>query len=98
MSSNASNRTGTFVATGQSTTFQAAHGKFNMSLWGAFVATVQLERQIDGTNWLPCTNLGASVTFTAPCTEVIDEPETSVSYRLNCTSYTSGTVNYRLSQ
>lgn len=91
-------RTGTFTATGQSAdaTFK---GEFNVSLWGTFVATVQLERSFDaGSTWLPVTALGTGITFTAPATEVFSEPEAGVRYRLNCTAYTSGTVNYRISQ
>lgn len=96
--------TGSFTATGQSASFQPTFrdrgwGKFNVSLWGTFVGTVQVERTFDGgSNWLPCTNLGASVTFTAPMTEVLEEPERGPTYRLNCTSYTSGTISYRISQ
>jgi hypothetical protein len=90
--------TGTFTATGQSAAQDIAKGSFNVSLWGTFVGTVQIERSFNGTTWLPCTNLGAAVTFTAPMTEVLNEPEQYVTYRLNCTAYTSGTINYRISQ
>lgn len=98
------NVTGSFAATGQSAGItvkgvddQRAH-PLNISLWGTFVATVQVERSFDnGTTWLPLTALGSSIPFTAPASEVFDEGETGVQYRLNCTSYTSGTVNYRLS-
>jgi hypothetical protein len=93
---------GSFAATGQSSTFQPYADRqnhaFNMSLWGTFVGTVQLERSFDkGSTWLPVTALGNSITFTGPCTEVFEEPEYCVTYRLNCTAYTSGTINYRLS-
>jgi len=97
--------TGTFGATGQSASLCPKQGdyhhqsySFNMSLWGTFVGTVQLERSFDnGTTWLPITALGSSITFTAPASESFEEPEVGVIYRLNCTAYTSGTVNYRLS-
>lgn len=95
--------TGTFAATGQSAAFQPiirdrSWGQFNMELRGTFVATVALERSFDGTNWVACTNLGSTVSFTAPCSEVCEESERSATYRLNCTAFTSGTVTYRLSQ
>jgi hypothetical protein len=96
--------TGTFTATGQSASFTPAtpdnnRGPFNMSLWGTFVGTVQVERSFDGgTTWLPLTALGTAIPFTAPCSEVFEELEFGVQYRLNCTAYTSGTINYRLSR
>lgn len=98
--------TGTFAATGQSAVFlpdgigDLVDRAFNISLWGTFVATVQLERSFDnGVTWLPLTAGGtATLKFTAPCSESAGETEAGVLYRLNCTAYTSGTVNYRLSQ
>lgn len=98
--------TASFTATGQSASFTPegantpeSSAPFNMSLWGTFVGTVQLERSFDsGVTWLPITALGTSITFTAPASEVFAEPEVNVRYRLNCTAYTSGTINYRLSQ
>jgi hypothetical protein len=65
--------------------------------------TVQLERTFDGGNtWVVC-NIGGAGTlaqFTAgtPVSIVFGEPEKNVLYRLNCTAYTSGTINYRLSE
>ena len=96
--------TGTFTGTGQSGPVVPDRSPdrrstaFNVSLWGAFVATVQLERSFDGgVTWLPLTAIGGSLAFTTPCSEIFEEPESNVDYRLNCTAYTSGTVNYRLS-
>jgi hypothetical protein len=72
---------------------------FNFSLWGSFVGTVVLERSFDqGMTWLPLTALGSAISFTAPCSETFEEPEFGVQYRVHCTAYTSGTINYRLSQ
>lgn len=99
--------TGTFTSTGQSATYtplyvgsrDEAGSSFNMTLSGTFVGTVQIERTFDsGSNWHPLTALGTSISFTAPCSEVFEEIEAGVGYRLNCTSYTSGTITYRLSQ
>ena len=93
--------TGTFTATGQSASFDPLQGRnFNISLWGTFVATVQLERSFDsGTTWLPITAAGTHLfKWTAPASEQNQEDEYIVIFRLNCTSFTSGTVNYRISQ
>jgi hypothetical protein len=100
----AQNVTSTFTATGQSAAI-IAKGRddgrpnfVNVSLWGTFVGSVRVERSFDGTNWLPLTALGTAINFTGPCSETFDEAETGVQYRLNCTAYTSGTINYRMSQ
>lgn len=95
--------TGTFTATGQSSAFQPiirdrSWGQFNLELRGTFVATVQLERSFNGTDWVSCTNLGTGVAFNGPVSEVCEENERGATFRLNCTAYTSGTVTYRLSQ
>lgn len=97
--SNATDVTGTFVATGQSSSFRADAGRpFNFELRGTFVGTLVLERSLDGTNWVALSALGTSFSWTAPASEVFVEGETEALYRVNCTAYTSGTVNYRLSQ
>jgi hypothetical protein len=72
---------------------------FNVSLWGTFVATVILERSFDGgATYLPLTALGSPIgTFSGPISEVWEEHEPNVKYRLRCSAFTSGTVNYRLS-
>lgn len=102
---------GTFTATGQSASFtpipgsnkaqQHGAGYFNMSLWGTFTATVKLQRSFDaGTTWLTVSQdaTGADASYTAALSVVAIEPETGVLYRLNCTAYSSGTVNYRISR
>lgn len=73
---------------------------FNVSIWGTFVATVALERSFDGgVTWVNCSKAdGTANSFTAPVSLVCLEPEPGVLYRLNCTAFTSGTVNWRLSQ
>ena len=92
---------GTFTGTGQSASLTPIAGRgFNISLWGTFAASVQLERSFDGgTTWLPITASGVQLfKWTAPASEVNQEDQASVLYRLNCTSFTSGTVNFRISQ
>ena len=92
--------TGTFAATGQSASVAPVTGRaFNVSLWGTFSATIRLERSFDGSNWLPLTANGTVLeSFTGACSDQWQEDEVGVQYRLNCTAYTSGTVNYRISQ
>lgn len=98
--------TGTFTSTGQSESFRPimrtrAWGQFNVSVWGTFVATVQLERSFDGgLNWIVVSQDGAGTpaSYSAAASVVATEPEVGPIYRLNCTGYTSGTVNYRISQ
>ena len=76
-------------------------GTFNLTVSGTFVATVAAERSFDGgTIWVPVWADGAGVplTFTAPASHVMVEPEAGVLWRLRCSAYTSGTANARVSQ
>lgn len=76
-------------------------GVFNAALWGTFVATMQLQCSFDGgTNWVPISEdtSGTPANYTAPMKLEPYECEQGVLYRWACTSYSSGTVNYRLSQ
>lgn len=93
--------TGAFAAVGVGNAFrlQLNSIQFNASLWGTFVGTVRLARSFDnGATFLPLTALGTAISFTGPCTETFEEYEEGVLYRWECTSYTSGTINYRISQ
>ena len=69
----------------------------------AYSGTVQLERSFDGGGtWLVC-NIGgagalAQYNSGTPVSLTFGEPEQDVLYRLNCVAYTSGTINYRISQ
>lgn len=70
-------------------------------------ATIILERSFDGgKTWINCgvggTGTAASYQFgtgniTGAVSIVVVEPEKGVAYRLHCTSYTSGTLPYRIS-
>jgi len=75
-------------------------GRFNLTLGpDAFTGTVQVERSFDGgATAHPCTQTGAVRLFTAPATEVLDEPEPGVLYRLRCSAYSAGPIRWRLSQ
>lgn len=101
--------TGTFTATGNgnpivptttdlSPTLNAR--KVNVAVYGTFVGTAVLERSFDGgTNYVPVLRPGGNtaVSYTAPSSEVLEEPEPGVMWRLRCSAYTSGTISYRLS-
>lgn len=68
-----------------------------------YSGTVEIERSFDGgSTWLPYCWPGsttlAKVTGGAPFSTTILEPELQVLYRVACSAYTSGTINYRLSQ
>jgi hypothetical protein len=69
-----------------------------------FNATVQLERSFDGGATFIPGNIGAGALaqFTGAAVTPVDltfgEPEKNVLYRLNCLAWTSGTINYRISQ
>ena len=91
---------GVFNGVGQSTSVDV-FGPFNLSFWGVFDATAQLERSFDGGDvWIPCARdaAGTIAAYSAPASLICDEYEIKVKYRLNCTDYVSGAMNYRISQ
>jgi len=68
----------------------------------AVTATVQLERTHDGgATWIPAGigGAGQQAIYTNPggFTAQIVEVERGISYRVNCTAYSSGVLHYRLS-
>jgi len=65
--------------------------RYNLSIWGTFVATIELQRSFDdGATWLVAKQV------TTPFEGVGIEVEAGVLYRVSVVSYTSGIVNYRL--
>lgn len=68
----------------------------------AFAGTVQIERCFDGgKTWIPCnagTGTIASFVNSNPISTAIGEPERGMLYRVNCLAFTSGVINYRLSE
>lgn len=78
---------------------RASIGQINVAIYGTFSATARIECSFDGSNWVPMAKDpdGNYASYTAPVALVIDAPEVGVSYRINCTAYTSGTINYRFS-
>lgn len=99
--------TGTITATGQ-TGAMPLYGQFNLAIYGSsgpngsWSATVRLEKSYDGgTTWIVA-GIGATAqaVWNTPNTDVsavFGEPERGVLYRLNCTAYISGTINWRVS-
>lgn len=75
-------------------------GQFNLTLWGTFTGlAATLQRSFDsGATWHDCTQGGTPLPLAGPLSEVCDEPEAGVLYRVNVTAIASGTVNARLSR
>lgn len=83
---------GTFSATGQSDTV-SIRGHFNVSLSGFGSGTIGVQRSFDsGGTWLTIEE------FTSDVERRGYEQEIDVIYRLNCSSYSSGTLAYRISK
>lgn len=74
-------------------------GRANLSLTGTFVGTVALERADSSTGTFTVVSrdvAGTPATFTTAFQGwPFEEDEQGMWYRLNCTSYTSGTINWR---
>lgn len=100
--------TGQFSASGVASPV-SIFGLFYLGVWGTplggngepgtFTGTVLLERSTDGgATWLPCSvdGTGALAQYTAAALVQGLEVEAVALYRLNCTSYSSGTINWRL--
>jgi hypothetical protein len=93
-----------FALTGNAVLVSGADA--NATFTGAAInysATIQIERCFDGGHtWILC-NIGgagqiAQYAGGTPVSLTFGEPEKNVLYRLNCIAYTSGTINYRISQ
>lgn len=80
--------TGTFTATGQSE--EISGDQYDVIIHGTFVATIEVETQAADGTWL---NVSSHTSETV----LLNEQSANVrKWRLNCTAYTSGTVNYSL--
>ena len=67
--------------------------RYNVTIGGTFVATIQLQRSFDrGTTWSTVKEV------TAAYDGVGIEPEPGVLYRFACTAFTSGSAVCRLGQ
>lgn len=101
---------GAFVGTGTSVA-APLYGTFNVILYGPsgpngnWQGSVQIERSFDGGVTWVIAGIGgagqqavyASAGTGSDVSIVGNEPERGVGYRLHCTSFTSGPINYRLS-
>jgi hypothetical protein len=76
------------------------HRRFNITLSGnAADFSAFLQRSFDaGATWSLCTAWGAPVVWTQNITEVADEPELGVLYRVVVSAIASGTLFVRISQ
>lgn len=96
---------GSFTATGNSLGLPVLEATkehpifINLSVYGTFSGTWSLQRSFDnGTTWNDTTkNDGTANSFTAAVENRFDEYESGVLYRISCSSYTSGTIYYRMS-
>lgn len=74
-------------------------GRANIAITGVFTGSLRLARSFDGgATWAPCTIGGQAVAFTGPATEEIEEIESGVLYRFECTALTAGAANWRISR
>lgn len=75
-------------------------GDFNMQLSGTFVATVVVECSLDGgTTAVPvCDESGAPVLYSTPGNRVGQSVESDTLVRVRVATWTSGTVNWRVSR
>ena len=87
------------------------YGTWNLTIGGSsgpngsWNATVELDRSFDGgTTWYVvgdpsgANNQAIYSTPNIDVSRLVGEPELGVLYRLRCTTYASGTINYRLSE
>ncbi|MCP4072303.1 MAG: hypothetical protein GY742_11270 [Hyphomicrobiales bacterium] len=79
----------TFSGAGQS--FSANGDSCDIILSGTFVGTVALQAQDASGNWVTVNS------WTAPAISLNNEAAFARNWRLDCTTYTSGTINYEIS-
>lgn len=89
---------------------QQAGRTFHVQLSGTATAACVLERQLDGSTWVPVTVTAGGSTTTmynwsysnSPLSEDVDEAQALVPYQVDCGSalgsFTSGSLNVRISQ
>lgn len=99
----------TSTATAGCSSWFMAQGTFNVVFGGSsgpngsYSATLEIDRSFDGgTTWYVAGvgSSGAQAIYSTPNQDVSllgTEPEKGVLYRLRCTTWASGTINYRFS-
>lgn len=76
-----------------SAAFQGCTGPFSVAAWGSFVGTVTLQKTYDnGTTWI-----STGITWTSPGAIALIEAELGAQYRINATTLTSGSIQFRFS-
>lgn len=80
---------GTFTATGNSAT--ETGDQVDVLIHGTFVGTIELQTQVEDGTWV------ATDSFTSASDLLNKQSAGSRKWRLACTIFTSGTVNYSLS-
>lgn len=94
----------TFARTGNAVTATGADAAATFTGSGAnFTGSVQVERSFDGGQTWLVANVGGSGSLAVynagtPVNLTFGEPEKAVLYRLNCTAFTTGPINYRMSE
>lgn len=92
---------GTITSTGATESVEL-NGSGNVLLdFSGAVATISLEKSFDdGSTWHVASkdSVPNPATYTGDINGVVEEHEYHVLYRFNCTSYSSGTINYRISR
>lgn len=80
------------TGTGAGDTLNARVGDLNVSVSGFGSATIALQRCLDGTNWRTIES------YTSDTEKIATATRPGEKWRLNCTSYSSGTIVMRLEQ
>lgn len=90
--------TGALSSAASGTAVPLRSGTYNLTIWGTFVATLVVEYSFDAqVTWVAATTLdGVPASFTSPISVVGDQPEANTYARVRCSSYTSGTANWRI--
>lgn len=92
--------TGSFAGAGHSNNIPI-YGQFNFTLSGDFSANIAIQRKFsDSNDWHTISKdaQGNSAIFMTPVSLIINEVERAVAYRVNCLSFTSGPVEFRISK
>ena len=84
---------GTFAATGVSSSLTRL-GSGSLTITGTWAGVIKLQRTYDGSTWYDLRIYSHAASDDAEVSDSWEEEDSSVEYRLNCTTYTSGTPSY----
>lgn len=88
---------GSLTGSGQASAAIMLPVRFSLSIGGTFNATVLLERSPDGgVTYYPCSTdaTGTPAAYTTPISVDVNSGLHPQLYRLRCTAYSTGTINY----